>query len=426
MSSPLEPTWQPLLTGELAAVARARIDELAVALAADRDDVDHPGLAGGLLGRAMFFAYRARLDDDEPSLARAEQLRDRAVDALAQRPLGYGLYSGFTGIGWVVEHFARDPRTDQPDTEGGDDDPIAPIDDALLDGLESPWTGDYELIRGLAGIGVHALERAHRPSGRAVLGRVIERLAERAESCDAGIRWKTQPEHLWPATRARHPDGYYNTGAAHGVPGVIVVLAGACAAGVEVARSRGLLDGALRWIQSCLLPDDAASAMPMWLRDDARSGPARAAWCYGDPGAAAALLAAARAVEAPAWEALALRIGRRAAARPLGGSGVIDAGLCHGSGGLAVVFHRLWHASREAGFADAARRWYAHVLGLHRPGAGVAGFESWLPEIAPEPARWHADATFLTGAAGVGLALLAGLGVEPAWDRLLAASLPRR
>jgi hypothetical protein len=105
---------------------------------------------------------------------------------------------------------------------------------------------------------------------------------------------------------------------------------------------------------------------------------------------------------------------------------VVDAGLCHGSGGLALVFHRLWHATGEHGFADAARRWYAHTLALHRPGAGIAGFHSWLPAIAPEPGRWDADASFLTGAAGVGLALLAGLGVEPAWDRLLAASLPSR
>jgi hypothetical protein len=40
---------------------------------------------------------------------------------------------------------------------------------------------------------------------------------------------------------------------------------------------------------------------------------------------------------------------------------------------------------------------------------------------------WAADAGFLTGAAGIGLALLASVtSVEPEWDRLLLVAIPPR
>ena len=48
-----------------------------------------------------------------------------------------------------------------------------------------------------------------------------------------GITWRTDPAWLPDETRQKFPRGYYNTGLAHGVPGVIALLGLACAAGVE-------------------------------------------------------------------------------------------------------------------------------------------------------------------------------------------------
>jgi hypothetical protein len=52
----------------------------------------------------------------------------------------------------------------------------------------------------------------------------------------------------------------------------------------------------------------------------------------------------------------------------------------------------------------------------------VAGFLAWAKTDA-SPGSWQAAPGFLTGAAGVALALLAATSaVEPAWDRALLAS----
>jgi lantibiotic biosynthesis protein len=69
-------------------------------------------------------------------------------------------------------------------------------------------------------------------------------------------------------------------------------------------------------------------------------------------------------------------------------------------------------------------------LRLRRPGELYAGFPSWGPlpgwnRDDPSSTRmgWVPDPGFLTGIAGIGLALLAATTpIDPLWDRLLAVS----
>ena len=146
---------------------------------------------------------------------------------------------------------------------------------------------------------------------------------------------------------------------------------------------------------------------------------ARTAWCYGDPGVAAASWSAARRLGTPTRDAEALA--RACAIREPALCGVRDAGLCHGALGLAHLNNRFFQASRDPVFRDAARAWFARGLAMRRPGEGVAGFFA----VEGDDARQRAAPGFLDGAAGIGLALIAGLQpTEPGWDRLLLCDVP--
>src|SRR5262249_5851933 len=151
---------------------------------------------------------------------------------------------------------------------------------------------EYDLISGLVGIGVYALEGLPRPSARACLEAVIDRLAELAEERDGGGTWKTPPALLPEGQRARPPPRHPHLGAAHGVPGIIALLGKACGAPVAAATARPLLDGAVAWLLAQRLPAAAGACFPAWIAPDAAPRPARSAWCYGDPGVAATLLVA--------------------------------------------------------------------------------------------------------------------------------------
>ena len=126
-----------------------------------------------------------------------------------------------------------------------------------------------------------------------------------------------------------------------------------------------------------------------------------------------------------------LELIRSAARRPEDLAGVVDAGLCHGSGGLLQIFNRLYQTTGDDLCRQAALKWLEATLEYREPGNWIGGF--WSMDTLPE--SWKTPGTptlvksavpgFLTGAAGVGLALLAAsTPIEPRWDRALMMTIP--
>jgi lantibiotic modifying enzyme len=419
--------WRPLLDGDLAVRAWDAVNAVAQALEAWSPGDPGEGqienwfdrgisLGGGAAGQALFHGYLFKAAGTERHATRAQQLLSQAIEALAMAPMHPALYSGFTGVSWVAEHLGRllEGEEEQEATGGDDEDPGEEIDQVLLTTLDRlSWAGDYDLLCGLVGFGVHALERFPRASSVRCLEAVIDRLEESAEKNEQGITWFRPPEVLAGAGRELTPHGCYDLGVAHGVPGVIALLADACRLGVRQERARPLLDGAVRWLVPQRLPRQRGACYPSKIVPGIETRLSRLAWCYGDPGIAATLLYAARAVGVEEWEETALSIAAHAAGAAPEDTGVRETGLCHGALGLAHLYNRIYQAGGGEPFADAARLWYRLGLEMRKPEGGIAGFE--------------ADPGFLTGAAGIGLALLAAVTpVEPEWDRLLLVAIPPR
>jgi class I lanthipeptide synthase len=378
-------------------------------------------LGGGQAGVALLFAYLHAVEPGRGHDDVAVDLVERSAERMGELPPLGGLYGGFAGVSWVVEHlhgWILDPEGEDAGEE------VAEALTGLLGG--SRWWGEYDLITGLVGYGAYALERLPRPGGGECLEAVVARLAETAEHRPEGVAWKTPPERLMADTRTQFPHGNYNVGVAHGVPGVMALLAASCAAGVAEREARPLLAAALAWLLAQRLPPEAGSIFPYSVAPGVEPSTTRLAWCYGDLGIAAALLAAARFAAEPAWEREALAIARAAAARPPATAGVPDAGLCHGAAGVAHLFNRLFQASGEPALAAAARTWFGEALALRRPGEGIGGYRL-LTADEHGALAWRDEPGFLQGAAGIALALLAAATpVEPLWDRLLLAAIPPR
>jgi lantibiotic modifying enzyme len=406
------PAWAPLCDGPLGDAARAAIADIAAAL---RDTEVADSTLTGHAGIALLYGYLLQVDPDERWQAALEFHLDRAIDGATIQPLPPALHGGFAGTAWVLQHVQDGDGCDGADAAGTDSG--AEVDDAIRALVARPWTGPYDLIAGLVGLAVYALERLPRPGAIEILGHVVDRLGEQARETAGGLTWWSDPRFIGPAS-AEHPDGYYNLGLAHGVPGAIAVLGHACAVDATRGRARPLLDGAVRW----LLAQHRAGADTRFAHLAGEPGDSRTAWCYGDPGIATALLGAARHAGVPDWERAALDIALAAAARPIERTGIRDAGLCHGTAGIAHIFNRLYRATGRPELAAAARRYLAHTLELRRPGAEIAGYIAH--EVSDDPAiRATCQADLLTGAAGIGLALLAATtAVEPAWDRVLLTS----
>lgn len=127
------------------------------------------------------------------------------------------------------------------------------------------------------------------------------------------------------------------------------------------------------------------------------------------------------------WDGEALDLAWRACDHGQAAAGGLDAGLRHGLAGRIHLLNRLFQATGEEPFADAARAGLSRLLEMRRPGEGIGGFQARVSGADGCPV-WADDPGLLDGSAGIGLVLLAAVSsVEPAWDRLLLAWLqPRR
>lgn len=377
---------------------------------------------------ALYFAYLAEATGDGADHDRATAWLDAAIADAVREPLPPTLFGGVVGLGWTIEHLGADSVM----TDGGEcDDANADVDEFICGLLErTPWRGEYDLIGGLVGFGVYFLERW--PRGRAGEGLrlVVRRLEELAEACDGGVRWHTPASRLPAWQRKLAPEGYYNLGVAHGVPGIVALLGQCVASESATPGSEGLLRKAMAWVLGQEQPREETRFVG-WLAAGsvAGSSKSRLAWCYGDLGVAIALLSAACAAEEPEWRHRALEVAIACTKQSESPLVVRDAGLCHGTAGVAHLYNRLFQATLDERFLDAAQWWLGQTLAI-RGEDGYGGYRAYAPtrpDGQPADTAWQDNLGLLGGTTGIGLALIAATApVAPEWDRLLLASLPRR
>jgi lantibiotic biosynthesis protein len=409
---PTEPGWRALITDpdRRAAIIEVVVDIVKQVEAWRRDN---PTGTDEDADYATLRIYTATDDTVPDPDDEAGQALTAAIAGISERHQP-GLYGGAARVAFAVGHLSAGEDADTA---------CAMIEGSLMRFLVQP-TESYDLISGLVGIAVPVLQRIAdgnpSPSSEPLARAILDQLERLARPMDTGVAWHTPPSLLPPWQREIAPEGYINLGLAHGVPGVVAILARYLAASFEVRRVQPLLDSAVAYLRSVACPVHGRR-YHAWLPPQRPEASPRVAWCYGDLGVAVALMSAAIATGRDDWRADALDIAHGMAARSFESSQVVDAGLCHGASGVAHLFNRLSQAAGDAELARAADDWFAHTLALRRS-EPVAGF----PRAAPEDGvmRWEAASDLLTGATGVALALHAAISpIEPAWDQLLLADL---
>lgn len=405
--------WRPLVTGKRAQEIAAVIEDIAAALAPLAENGHDLGLSlgSGHTGMAVFFHYLSRWRPDDSHDALAQRFLENSFACVQAADVEFDLYAGICGVAWAHEHLYGATADDQTMEE---------VDRALIQLLSAdPWPGSYDLIGGLAGMSVYALE--HWPRGQAdeILSLAAAHLVKLLQPAGAGSAIFTPPDQLPPHLLEKDPEGYFNVGVAHGMPAVAVVLA---AAGRLRPEDEPAVTGAreiARWLLDCPLDEAAGPLFPRTIAPDGTKAPSRLAWCYGDAGVAGALLAAARSLGDQELAEQACAIARRAADLDPETCGVLDGMVCHGAGGLTHIFNRFWQATGEDAFRQAAELWLDRLFSYRQIDQEYGGFRAMSVD------GWYKDPGFLVGSAGIGLVLLGLLGgIEPAWDRVLTLSAP--
>jgi len=253
---------------------------------------------------------------------------------------------------------------------------------ARIDRSEPTSFAEYDLFRGLTGLGALLLRRGDRQLG--VLRGVLEylvRLTEPLPGTRLGWWVAHSPVNLGSPT----PGGHANAGLAHGITGPLVLLSLAELRGVTVPGQEEAIRRICQWLDQIRVSDHQGVHWPRWTTATTpfHQHSDTPSWCYGTPGIARAQQLAALAL----GDADRKRMAERALLSCLADAHQLDRltgqGLCHGVGGLLRTVQRVAQDADES-----------------------AAFTRFLPQLSERflAAETPTEAGFLEGAAGAALA----------------------
>lgn len=412
-------TWQPVI--DTAAPGNFRyIQKLAEIAETVLENIpefkSNSGIVSDRIGAVLFLFYYSRFTDNDRYAQAAYDLISLVFDEVCgdieNNRLNNGS-NGLSGVGWTLEHLAQYDFLDI-DTQ----DMLGDIDEFLYETmLRDMEEKKFDYMVGALQKGLYFLNRAKNPGNKTAgvylsdLVNVMDRVVE-----------KDNEGRLMFFTMVNDEDGkkhpICNLGLAHGMPSVAWFLGKLAENEINGKTARRLLDGFISYIlKHTQDPGEHSAFFPQWVVGESSPGESRLAWCYGDLGLGTGIFQAAagsknKELEKQMVDVLIHSAGRRG----LEANGVKDAGMCHGTAGLAHIFNRMYNYTGRGEFKDAALHWFGETLEMAAFEDGYAGYKRWNR-------KWYKEVDIFDGVTGIGLSLLAAVsGIEPAWDRMMLLS----
>jgi hypothetical protein len=397
-------------------------DQIAAALSdpkAVRTSGPHGGrawpqsLAGGAVGIALLHIERAHASRGDWGTAHAWLSAASAGELTAGA--NAGLFVGVPAVAFVLHAAAGH--------SGGYRNALANLDKATvkitrarlaqaharIDRGDRPELKEFDLIRGLTGLGIYHLRRhPDQLITREVLSYVVRLTAPLPRAGRLPPWWTDVSPNGGPTPG--FPHGHGNLGLAHGIGAALALLSLAILEGINPAGGKEAVETICAWTDRWRGRQASATWWPGFItfgqHQEGRVDPAqrpRPSWCYGISGTARAQQLAGLALGDVARQREAENAMIETLRDPFQVERLPEIGLCHGMAGLLHAAQRMAADSRNPQLnAELA------PLATH-----LAKAAATTPTTNPE---------FLDGATGAALALhTAGIGRLPAsgWDSVL-------
>lgn len=371
----------------------------------------NPDLMGGKVGEMLFWANYSIHKEDEIYLNKVTTLLTEIFEDI-KKGFNYPTFAGgLAGIGWAVEHLVKNDfiNADTNEIIGSLDDFLYPI---MINYIRE---GNYDYLHGALGIGLYYLSRSSNPKKLGYLSNLVDELERQSTQMKNGIAWETilvKDENLKG----------FNLSMSHGISSIIVFLSKLYLDGIDNEKVSNLLNGAVEYLLNQQLDIlNYKSNFPSWVSTEKPLIQSRLAWCYGDLGIGIALWQAGNNIGKEEWKDRAVKIlldvSKR---RDIKENLVFDAGLCHGTSGIAHIFNRMYTNTGLREFKNTADYWFSETLKMAKYEDGLAGYKVWR---VPEYGGLQNQYGFLEGIAGIGLSLISAISdIEPKWDECLLLS----
>lgn len=340
-----------------------------------------------------------------------------------------GLFGGTSGIALILSLASREGKYYQKT--------LAHLQQGLSEQVcQQPWrrpasergvaASDYDVISGAAGVLI-CLVSMKQPGilVQEIIEHLLEYLLWLSEPGQplSQERWYIPPE-LLPDGKHRDasPQGNFNCGLAHGIPGPLAALALTWLAGYRYPGLHESIAYLADWLLQhqitapwgrdwpAFVPFESASSPDSWQS----LLPSHSAWCYGTPGVSRSLWLAGQALENEHLCQVAIEAIEGVLRRPVHLRGIPAPNICHGIGGLLQICLRFAQESESPLIKEHIPFLVEQLAHAFNP-TFTLGFRDIEQSAVVDQPAW------LTGSPGIVMALLAAsTSVAPTWDRILA------
>jgi lantibiotic modifying enzyme len=367
------------------------------------------GLYTGEYGILLFLFYYSKYSKDKKYISLTENYAEILLNQFAKELRLHTFCSGLSGVLYLFEFLRENCFIDMDvsDTQPALDNYL------ILQMRQDIQQARYDFMHGALGVGLYFLKKK---TEQGVIQELINFLYNTA---DKGIdnkifKWKS-------IINAEKNIVGYNIALSHGISSIIVFLSRVVKSGMVNEKISEMLSGAVNYVLSQQMDfRQCGSCFPSQSLENKNYSifKSRLAWCYGDLGVAMALSQAGKTTNNMEWQEKGLSIFLQSTQRlSVADSLVQDAGICHGSAGIAMIYNRMFLETRRNEFKEASNYWLGQTINFSQFSDGLVGYKTCRLD------GWICDYSLLTGITGIGLVFLSCLkNDKQMWDEMVLLS----
>ena len=361
------------------------------------------GLYGGEWGKLLFLCYYAKYTGNPKIMETAEEYTDRLLSHPSLDQLSHTFCDGYAGILYLIE-FLKEHALFTIDMEEVE----TVLENYIINGMRHNFhAGNYDFLHGALGVGYYFLKKGKNTQP---IYELVDFLYDTTEKDNHTKCFK------WKSRLNEHGEMGYNIALSHGMTSIALFLAQLIKKGVKNDKISELLENTINYILSQEMDAEKyGSYFPSQSLDNKGHTPniSRLGWCYGDLGIAYMLWFSGNVTGKSEWSIKGRDIlVHSTKRRELSYNFVVDAGICHGTSGIAMVYRRMFLETHDHSFLDSTDYWMQKTLDMASFVDGLAGFKTCQKEMV-------CDDNLLTGIAGIGMMMISKLSNDKqVWDEL--------
>lgn len=376
------------------------------------------GVLGGIAGMPMFLFHYSQYTSDPFYSKKGRKYIENIIDIINSESVLPTFCNGMVGAVWALDFLKKNEFIDF-DIEKN----IKSLDEYFYETMILEINqGNYDFLHGALGYAFYFLERYNNTKNEKLRKIYLEYILTFVEKLEMVSSSKGELVY-WECINPLDIENgkQVNFGLAHGLPSILSFLTY-----VLESKINSLLVSQL----SCRLllfiikyqNIENVSMFPSYIKSEDINDRninvnnfSRLAWCYGDLGVVNSLYRANMIFKQKNIDKMCFDTFIKSSLRKLYDESMVnDAGVCHGSFGISLLFKRFYELSKIKEVKDAYNFWLEDGLAKSNFQDGLAGFKAF------QGGYYKRETNILDGITGIGLTLITLVSKKNTlWDKCL-------